>query len=363
MFSVYALRGFLAVTAMSFRTWWRDKMAVFWGIVFPLALMGLIGLVFGSTGSLSFTVSVDASEDDPLGAGVLEAFRSIEPFNVIVESTEDGLERLASGDRSLVVSLPSSQSGMPQGDVTVYYDDVNYQVNQAGVAIVRQVIDEINKRITGRQDVLVVQTQGIASESFTMFDYLLPGFMAMTLMQTGLMGVTYVVANYRERRVLKRVLSTPFSPIAFVSGLVARFTVVNLVQVAIIFIVATFAFGARTTGSLWELGVLSLIGSVTFLAMGFAISTVSKTAESANTLGSLVNFPMLFLSGTFWPKEMLPEAMRPVVQALPLTPLVDAMRGVGASGDAITAYGPGILYHLAWAVVCFAIAAWRFRWE
>ena len=348
---------------MSLRTWWRDKGALFWGILFPLLLMGLIGFVFGGTESLTFTVSVSLPEGDPLAAGALEALRQVEVFDVVVEEEAVGLERLREGSRSLVVVLPGLEDGQPGGAVKVYYDDVNAQVNQAGIAIVRQVVDELNRRITGRPDVIRLETAGISAEKLTIFDFMLPGILAMTLMQTGLMGVTWVIANYRERLVLKRVLATPFHPAAFIAGLVARFTVVNLMQGAIIFLVATYLYGARTQGSLLELAALAVVGSVTFLAIGFAVSSLSKTAESANNLGSLINFPMLFLSGTFWPRELLPEGIRPVVAALPLSPLVDAMRGVGASGDSITAYGGDIAYLLAWAAVAFAVAAWRFRWE
>lgn len=130
-----------------------------------------------------------------------------------------------------------------------------------------------------------------------------------------------------------------------------------------IFIVATLLFGVRTEGSIAQLAALVVIGSVTFLAMGFAISTISKSAESAGALGSLIHFPMLFLSGTFWPRELLPERVGQIVWALPLTPLVDAMRGVGALGDSILVHLPGIVYLLAWAGASFALAAWRFKWE
>jgi len=357
------MRGFLAVVRMSFLTWWRDKSAIFWGVVFPLLLMGLIGLVFGGSDNLRFRVGVVASEGDPLSESAVAALRAVEVFEVTVEGEEQGLERLRAGERSLVVVLPRLDAGRPNGDVVVYYDEGNSQVNQAGIAIVRQVVDEINQRLTGRVNLFGVQTTGISANEVRMFDFLLPGIIAMTIMQTGLMGVTWVIANYRERLVLKRVLATPFHPFAFVAGLVARFTVVNLIQAIIIFLVATLVFGAQTVGSLWQLAALALIGSVTFLSMGFAVSALSKTAEAANNLGSLINFPMLFLSGTFWPKEMLPEGIRPIVQALPLTPLVDAMRGVAAMGDTIVAYSGGIAYLLAWSVIGFAVCAWRFRWE
>ncbi len=357
------MKGFWAVVTMSFRTWWRDKSSVFWGAFFPLLLMGLIGLVFGSSDQLRFSVSVDALEGDPLASGALEGLRSVEVFDVVVEAQEVGLQRLRAGERSLVVLLPHLVDGRPSGDVNVYYDESNAQVNQAGISIVAQVVSEVNQRLTGRPDVIRLQTSGISTNDLSMFDFLLPGIIAMTIMQTGLMGVTWVIANYRERLTLKRVLTTPFHPFAFLAGLVTRFTVVNLLQAAIIFLVATFLFGAKTVGSLWQMTALAIIGSVTFLAIGFAVSTLSRTAESANNLGSLINFPMLFLSGTFWPREMLPEGIRPIVDALPLTPLVDAMRGVGASGESLLAYSGGILYLLAWATAGFAVAAWRFRWE
>lgn len=385
------LKGFWAVTAMSFKTYWRDKMSVFWGIVFPLLLMGLIGSTFGRADQFSATVSVAVEETSaapveapaaaaplPMAPGpsatpglppvippaalreaLVGALKQVKGLTVIEEPLEKGLAALRKGDRTLVVEIPAA---LP-GSVPVHYDEGQAQTAQVGIAVVRQVAAEYDKRLTGRPELLTVAPQAVNAEQFKLFDFLLPGILAMTFMQTGLMGVTWVIANYREKLVLKRVLTTPFHPFAFLSGLVTRFTVINLLQGVIIFLVATYVFRAKTIGSLLDLAILSIIGSVTFLAIGFAISTVSRTAESANALGSLVNFPMLFLSGTFWPRDLIPEALRPVVGALPLTPLVDAMRGVATRADSLLVYTPGILYLLAWTAVAFAVAAWRFRWE
>ncbi|MBE3577240.1 MAG: ABC transporter permease [Limnochordales bacterium] len=377
------LKGFLAVAGMSLRTFLRDRGALFWGIAFPLMLMGLIGGVFGRADNLILTTSVVGKSDHPLIAGIVQALKEIPTLKVVEEDEGTAREALKKGDRSLVVVLPApddlaafTSPPQPAGAVPgvdappapvaikVYYDEGRAQVSQAGIAIVQSVVQEFNRRLTQRPDILTVEATGIASaQEFRMFDFLLPGFLAMTIMQTGLMGVTWVVSTYRERRVLKRVLATPFPAAAFLAGLVARFTLTNLMQAAIIVLVAVLVFHARVVGSYAILALLAVLGSLTFLAVGFAISTVSKTPEAANNLGSAIGFPMMFLSGTFWPKEMIPDALQPVIQALPLTPLVDAMRGVATQAAPLSDYAGGLAYMTVWMLAAFALATWRFRWE
>lgn len=390
------LRGFWAVTGMALRTFLRDRTALFWGVAFPLLLMGLIGSVFGRGGDLVFTTSVVKQGHDPISDGIVAAFRQIPALKVKEEDEATALAALKKGDRSLVVILPAAGemapgttagpgfptmlpppgrgtaagtadlAGLPEPlRVRVYYDQAHAQVAQTGVAIVRSVIEETNRRLTHRPDLLTVEAEAVASKSrhLNMFDFLLPGMLAMTIMSSGLMGVTWVISTYRERKVLKRVLATPFHPAAFLAGMVARFSLTNLLQAAIIVLVGVLVFHARVVGSYLNLAALAVLGSITFVAVGFAVSTVSKTPEAASNLGNAIAFPMMFLSGTFWPKEMIPDALQPVIRALPLTPLVDAMRGVATQADSLALHLGGILYMMAWAVAAFALASWRFRWE
>lgn len=402
------LRGFWAVVDMAFRLFFRDKHGLFWGIAFPLMLMGLIGTVFGGGTNIVLTTSVVVDENDPLTRGIAAALHEVPALRIVEEDEETALAALRRGDRSLVVVLPTvstetmsqwmAASGAPNRpgaaawptqtsdivpgfsavagiddegtaspdsalSVRVYYDEMSYDVAQAGIAIINAIVDETNRRITGRPDVLTVETSGISAHNLTMFDFLLPGILAMVLMQSGLMGVTAVLTSYRERLLLKRVLATPFSPGVFLAGLVARFTITNLIQGAVIVLVGVLLFRAQVVGSYLNLFVLSVIGSVTFLAIGFAISTVSDTPDGANTLGSAVSFPMMFLSGTFWPRELIPDALQPLIGALPLTPLVEALRGVATQADSLAMHAPGLLYMGIWGVAALVIAIRRFRWE
>ncbi|MBO8142427.1 MAG: ABC transporter permease [Firmicutes bacterium] len=364
-------QGIVAVTDMALRTFWRDKHALFWGIAFPVMLMGLIGTVFSSTDDLALRVSVVSDGLHPLSEGIIAALENIPALQVVREEEEAALAALRRGDRSLVVVLPSGAVD-PGGQavatsdpatVRVFFDESRMQVAHAGIAMVSSVVDEFNRQLTGRPDVLAVESVGVSVHHLSMFDFLLPGILAMGLMQSGLMGVSAVVTGYRERRLLKRVLATPFPPAAFIAGIVARFTLTNLMQGLIILLIGVLVFKARVVGGYVELLVLAIFGSVVFLTIGFAISTVSKTPEAANTLGSAVAFPMMFLSGTFWPREFIPPGLQPLIEILPLTPLVDAMRGVATQGDSIAAHAGGLLYLLLWALAALFVAVRRFRWE
>src|SRR5690606_31162700 len=256
---------------MALRIFWRDKHALFWGIAFPLMLMGLIGTVFSDMDNLVLRTAVVIPDGgNPLSQGMLAALEDVRALEVVVEDEATALAALRRGDRSLVVVLPGDEAtaALAGGGtsapvpVRVYYDEARMQVAQAGLAIVNGIVHDINQRVTGRADVLAVEAAGVAAEQLSMFDFLLPGILAMGLMQSGLMGVSAVITAYRERLLLKRVLATPFPPAAFLAGLILRFTITNVIQGLIIVLVGVLVFGARVVGSYVHLLFLVLVGSV-----------------------------------------------------------------------------------------------------
>ena len=352
------MRAFRMMVGTSFKTYVRNRSAVFFGVLFPLILMTLIGLAFGRTDTLLFTMSVVDEGNGAVARPLVEGLRHVQVLKIIEEPKDRALAHLRRGDRALVVVIPHNGTTLE-----AYVDSSREQTSRTALLILERFVAEANLKIAGAPGLLRVTESTVAGSRVTSFDFLLPGILAMTIAQTGLMGVSTVVAQMRERLVLKRVMATPVSPLAFLGGLVGRFSLVQLFQVVVIFSIATMVFGAHTQGSLLDLVILAAVGAITFFGVGFAISTVSKTSESANLLGSLVNFPMMFLSGTFWPREFMPQTIRPVIAYLPLSPLVDAMRGVGVSGEPLTRYVWEVGYLLVWAVAAFALAVRRFRWE
>jgi ABC-2 type transport system permease protein len=336
----------------------RDRGAVFWGIAFPLILMGLIGLAFGRPDSFSFTVAVVDEGNPRIASPLLAGLRQLPAFKIVEEDRATALEQLRAGGRTLVVVVPATGTTLE-----AFYAQAQAQMGQAALAVLKRFVAEANLQLAGAAPLLSVKPATIEGRQLRFFDFLLPGILAVTIGQNGFMAVAYVVATMRENGLLKRVMATPVPPAAFLGGLVGRYTVVMVFQAAIVLLVGTVAFGARVYGSLLGLAVLALVGAVCFFALGFAISTFARTAEGANTLGSVVWFPMMFLSGTFWPREVMPEWIRPVTANLPLSPLVDAMRGVSAHGEPVTNYLWAIAYLLGATVIAFAVGTRRFRWE
>jgi ABC-2 type transport system permease protein len=352
------MRAFGVMLSTSIRAFLRDRGAVFWGIAFPLILMGLMGLAFGRPTPMSFTVSVVDEGNPQIASPLIAGLRQVPVIEVIEEKRAAALDHLRAGDRTLVVVVPATGTTLE-----AFYDSANAQWGQAALVILEQFVAEANLRLAGVAPVLSVTSSTVDGRQVRFFDFLLPGILAMTIGQTGFLAVTYLVATMRENGLLKRVMATPVPPVAFLGGLVGRYTVTMLFQATIVLLVATLVFGAHVYGSLLDLAVLALVGAVCFFCMGFAVSTFSRTAEGANTLGSVLWFPMMFLSGTFYPRELMPEPIQMASGYLPLSPLVDAMRGVSAHGEPVTNYLWAIAYMVAATVVAFAVASRRFRWE
>jgi ABC-2 type transport system permease protein len=331
-------------------------------MVFPLLMMTFIGLAFGRGENILFRVGLVDEGGGPVAQGLRQGLAGVPVFTLVEEDNRtaalDGLRR---GGRTLVVVVPRLGSGEP---IRVYFDQARVQDSRTALVILERFIAEANLRLAGVPPVLRVEATGVAAaRQIRFFDFLLPGILAMTVMNSGLNGLTWVITEYRQRLVLKRVLATPVHPAVFLGGLVARYAATNLVQLGVIGAIAVFVFRATIVGSLLTLAGLALLGTLVFVGMGIAVSTVSRTPESANMLGSALSFPMMFLAGTFWPREFMPAFLQPVIGALPLTPLVEVMRGVSARGEAVAAYWPGLLYLGAWGAVSAVVAAWRFRWE
>jgi len=356
------VKAFLVTVYMLFKHYFRDRTSVFWGMLFPLILMSLIGLAFGRGENLTFQVGFVDAGGGPVAEGIRRGLAEVPVFEVTGETDEaSALAELRRGRRTLVVVVPPPGSPAP---VRVYFDQARGQESRTALVILEKFIAEANLRLAGVPPVLRVQATGVAAaRQMRFFDFLLPGILAMTVMNSGLQGVTWVVTEYRQRLVLKRVLSTPVHPFAFIGGLVARYAVTNFVQLAVIIVIAVWVFNAVIVGSLLTLAVLAMFGTFVFVGMGLAISTVSRSPESANLLGSVLNFPMMFLAGTLWPREFMPKFMQPVISALPLTPLVEAMRAVAARGEPVTPYLSALAYLGAWGVLSFLAAGWRFKWE
>jgi ABC-2 type transport system permease protein len=184
----------------------------------------------------------------------------------------------------------------------------------------------------------------------------------MSVMQVGVFAAIPLVAD-REKLILKRLGATPLRRWQLVGSNVVMRILVAFFQAIIIVGVGTLLFGVETTGS-WALTAFFVtLGAMAFLALGYAIASFTPTEEAANGVTQVVQFPMMFLSGTFFPIDAMPDFLQQIARFIPLTYLSDALRQVMVGGAAFAPLTVCAAVLAVWLVVSFAVAARFFKWQ
>jgi ABC-2 type transport system permease protein len=184
----------------------------------------------------------------------------------------------------------------------------------------------------------------------------------MALMQLGIFSAIPLVAD-REKLILKRLSATPLRRWQLVGSNVLMRLLIAIAQTVIIVAVGALAFGVQLSGNIVLLAALVVLGSMAFIALGYVIASFASTEDAANGMTSVVQFPLMFLSGTFFPIDTMPDVLRTVALAMPLTYLSDALRQVMVDGTPFAPLWVCFAVLIGFLVACFAIAARFFRWQ
>jgi ABC-2 type transport system permease protein len=185
----------------------------------------------------------------------------------------------------------------------------------------------------------------------------------MALMQLGLFGTAPALVQLRETQVLRRIGATPLPRATLLAAQVMFRLTIAVVQSVLLLVVGQIFFQFQVAGSPLVLAGFVLLGACIFITMGYLISGLAKTQESVIGISQMINFPMMFLSGLFFPLEIMPSWIRPVSDALPLTYLADALRQSLIGSTAVHPLGLDFLVLLGWLVLCSLLAMRFFRWE
>ena len=361
------MRAFWKLFIANLKEFVRDRMALFWMLAFPVFFIFLFGTIFSGEESTTFEIGLVVEDSGPAGAGIAEAFEQVPVFEVQRGDLEEELEALKKGDRRAVVVLPESLgqaiAQKQPVEIRVYYDPSNQTTSQVILSILRQVLEEVDRRISGAPRLLKMSEQTILSKRLRNIDYFLPGVLAMALMQLGIFGTALPLISLRERHVLRRLSATPLPRSTLLAATVAHQLLTGMTQAALILTIGALIFHVHVVGSWPLLAGLVALGGATFIALGFFVAAISPTEESGHAIAQLINFPMLFLSGTFFPVEVMPKWLRPVADAMPLTYLGDAMRQVMVGASALHPIWLDAAVLGGWLVLCVALSVRFFRWE
>lgn len=343
-------RSLVQLTIVRYHEFLREPEAVFWVFVFPILLAAGLGVAFRDRPAQRQRIAVLAGAP---GAEAL-AGRLARDSALTVAALGDSAARhqLATGQIALLV-VP--QAG---GAVTYRFDDTRPEARTA-----RLLTDAAVQRAAGRTNPVTVSDVRIRERGARYIDFVIPGLLGMNLMGSGIWGLGFAIVDARKRKLLKRLVATPMSRAEYLlSFLLSRLTFL-LFEVVTLLGFGVLVFGVPLRGSLWQLLVICLAASLTFGAMGLLIASRARTMEGASGLMNLVMLPMWVFSGVFFSSANFPRSMQPVIQALPLTAVNNALRANILQGAGLSAVAGELAITLAWLVVCFVLALRLFRWK
>ena len=337
----------IELTLARFREFLREPEAVFWVFAFPVIMTCALGVAFRSRGTEPVIVGVVAGDGE---AAIRRGLETAGGFTIRPIAPDD-VERAIRDGRAPVVVVP----GTPPA--------YRYDEARAESQVARLAVDAALQRAAGRTDAFAPREQPIELIGSRYIDWLVPGLLGMNIMGTGLWGVGFAIVQARTRKLLKRLVATPMSRAEYLASHVLSRLLFLALETVVIVGFAWGAFGVAVRGHLAALAVLALLGALSFGGLGLLVASRARTIEGVSGLMNLVMMPMWVLSGVFFASSNFPDVMQPYIQALPLTALNDALRGVMNEGASLAGLRGEVAILLAWGMFPFALALKLFRWQ
>jgi ABC-2 type transport system permease protein len=353
---------------------YRERVSLFWMFMFPVLLMLLLGAIFGRSGQADINLGVVDLDHSPVTEGIVSGLGSIEAFNIASGSEADQLQRLQDGKNNAVLVLEQGffeaiQQGQP-GRALIYVDESSPTVAGIAYSSISQVMSQISQEMARQYDpslnvpeLISVEQKSVTSNELSYVDFIVPGILALTLMQLGLMGLALNFVTVRERGILRRIKVSPVPLSRYLGSEITASLIMALLQSSLLLGIGWAVFRINLQGNPLNMIVVVLVGALSFQALGFFIASVSKTFKTAEMAASSINMPMMFLAGVFFPLSILPAFLATFAKFLPLYYLGHALREVMIRGAGLGAVWQDLLVLIGMAIASFALTLRYFRWE
>jgi ABC-2 type transport system permease protein len=355
------LKATLTLLKSLFRQNVRNRQGLFWTLFFPVVLM-LVFSLFGNSESKMHLAVVEAPGASPAIVAVL---KHSPLFSVQKMGREAALAEVRNGKMDAALIVPAgSATGTTR--LTLRFNNANFLTAQETVGAVQAFIAQADLELSGRPPLFRVTPKPLAhSRASTYLDFLLPGILALMAMQNSLFGIGAGVTRWKEKGVLRRFRVTPLRPAELLGATVLNYLIFGLITSALVVGIAVGLLHATVVLPVLPVLLVLLLGMACFLSIGFIVAGVSRTQEATIPIINLISFPMMFLSGIFFPVSSLPRVLGTIVGYFPLTFVANGLRGLmsGQLTAANAAFRGDVLGIAVWLAVAGLIASRVWRWE
>jgi ABC-2 type transport system permease protein len=393
--------GAKTLISHSFRIAWKDLTELFRNrlglillIVMPLFMMAMIGFIYPSNGTTINNLPVAlVNEDSGFANSTLPSQTFVVGLQQIntqthmltlsnASSMAEVKDKVQKGELDGGIVIPSNFSASimsgEQGTLIIVTDQSNPTIsatmqaaltatfNQMGTMLAQQTVQTLNQSVTPNNALAIVKpynvhTEGVVSGNPSYFDFIAPGIMAMTVMMSVMTGLPVAISQEKEIGTMDGMMVAPINRLSIILGKTLGQTARGLIQGAIILALAVGLFGVTIHGNLLLVFGLLLLGVFAFVGLGVVITSFAKDQETAQMMMTTLMFPMMFLSGVFFPIQQMPWYMQTVSKFLPLTYAADALRKVMVLGASIPDISSELIILIAFGAIMTAIAVPVFR--
>jgi len=344
------LRRILAIIVGALRMWFRSKTTLFWTLAFPVLLMLLFGAIFSVSQNPTFDLYLQNQDITANGEptqwskAFCDMLNQTEMFNLhTVDSAENATKFIEEkGIQRLLIIPHGFNSSITVGNnVSIVLKMVPAEVDTASATmrnVINQVVEIFNTVVTGQSPpkMVTVKSESIVSETFKYIDFFAPGIIGMTLMTSGVFGAVAWNTRNKEFGILKKLATTPLSKLEWILGVVLYELIMGAISTIVIITVGVLVFNLKVIPNIFSV-ILIISGAIAFPGMGMVISRFVKESDSADAAANAITFPMMFLSGSFFPLEFMPDFLRQIANVLPLTYLNNGLRDSMVYGNVSSA--------------------------
>jgi ABC-2 type transport system permease protein len=365
---------FIALT----KNWLRSKSGIFFSFLFPVMLLIIFSTVFGGGGDVHYKLFVqnhDTVEGTPtdLSTGFIDALESSEVFSIqhldpdidigtyvkehpsfdfsyrvlviprgfqenalkksmtvrmgVIRDTMDLMEtqyiqfmspeelQMLNASKTAITSISSNLSWEPP-ELVLLTDEAD-SAAPALVGVIHSIVNSFGNTLVGTEDVVTVSGGPLEQRPLRPVDYYVPGFIAAFIMTNGIIGATTTISEYRRNGQVKRLAATPLPKSSWILGNVLQQTLLAFILTAIMIILGWVLFDVTILPDVYTL-LLIFLGAIAFCTVGMVLGGIIKDVEAAAGAGNAIAFPMMFLSGAFWPLEFMPDYLQTIAKFLPL---------------------------------------------
>jgi ABC-2 type transport system permease protein len=366
---------------VSLKTFSREKSAMFFTIAFPIILILVFGTIFLNQDNGSFDLYVQDLDQTNSSAQLVKTLElngkfkitTVDPAINATQYAKDkqvnlvlvipsGYEKALVRRLGLVGGVPNAAFRDPNASVTVtYIYDASASSTSAKVQILRSGFAVVNQGMSGQPPFIRAAEASMLTKKYRFIEFFVPGIIAMSVMTTSLSGAVTMNAELRQTGVIRKLSTTPITRTDWILSNILYQFILAVISAMAILVVSYAVFSVRLQIDAW-LFVFIVLAVFAFGGIGMILTRVANEAESAAAAANFIMYPMMFLSGSFFPLEMMPGFLQTIAKVLPLYYVNEGLRAsmVFVDNTAALRYSAMIA---VFAIVVFVLGINTTKWE